>query len=357
MPATATEQHSSGETSYALVSAKLVEPDKLVAFSQVVWPDGPPDRLLASWWRFASEDCSVAAIHRPTGLMAGLCAGRPSEWLIGTQPCAAVAICDWYVAPAHAARMLGRRLVRHFARPDRLLYAFSMSDDAVAYLARLGWTGPYSSTLLALPLPRVARWMQSIVRLAPGLSLHDYEVAAGALPAPLADQLDCMNEARAGIAPAHMRRGADEWRWRLSLCGERSYRVSVACRDGEPVGYSAVRLLAPGSSRGLGRLSGALLADLFSIDANRQVLRALIARATAHAGDLGAAAALAATTNAHYRRELASMGFLSPQFPLLGRLLARRAPRFMWLPRGPAAQLTANDLLLGFADSDVDFKL
>jgi hypothetical protein len=51
------------------------------------------------------------------------------------------------------------------------------------------------------------------------------------------------------------------------------------------------------------------------------------------------------------------MGFLSPGFPLLGRFLERRAPQYMWLPRGPAAQLAVNGVLLTFADSDVDFKL
>jgi hypothetical protein len=42
---------------------------------------------------------------------------------------------------------------------------------------------------------------------------------------------------------------------------------------------------------------------------------------------------------------------------LLGTLLASRSPRFMWVPEGPAARLTAEGIALTFADSDADFNL
>jgi hypothetical protein len=351
------EQDASRGGAYNLVSARRVERATLIAFSQTIWPDRSPDRLLSSWWMRADDNCSVAAIHRSTGIMAGLCAGRPSKWVVDGQTHPAVAICDWYVASGHAARMLGRRLVRHFEMPDRMLYAFSMSDDAIAYLARLGWVGPYTSALLALPLPHVARWVHAVLPSPRALDLRDYVVASGALPAPLAEHLDRIQTARTGDATAHMRRGADEWSWRLSICGERSYRFCLAYRAGEPVGYIAVRRLSPGSSRLLGKIPGALLTDLAAVGDDSEVLSALVARATVYASKLGAAVVLAATTNAEHRRALARTGFLSPGFPLLGRLLERRAPQYMWLPRGPAAQLAVNGVLLTFADSDVDFKL
>jgi len=107
----------------------------------------------------------------------------------------------------------------------------------------------------------------------------------------------------------------------------------------------------------LGKISGALLTDLAAVGDDSEVLSALVARATVYASKLGAAVVLAATTNAEHRRALARMGFLSPGVPLLGRILERRAPQYMWLPRGPAAQLDVSGVLLTFADSDVDFKL
>lgn len=351
------KQDASSGGTYILVSARRVDRETLIAFSKTIWPERSPDRLLSSWWMRADDNCSVAAIHQPTGVMAALCSGRPSKWVIRGKTHPAVAIGDWYVAPQHAARMLGRRLMRHFGTPDSMLYAFSMSDDAIAYLARLGWSGPYTSALLALPLPGIARVGHSILTSPRELDFRDYVVASGALPASLAKDLDHIQMVRTGVALAHMRRGADEWSWRLSVCGERSYRFCLAYRTGEPVGYVVVRRLTPGSSRMLGKLPGALLTDLVAVNDDSRVLRALVARATAGASEFGAAVALAATTNARHRRALAVMGFLSPGIPLLGRLLERRAPQYMWLPRGPAAQLTADGMSLTFADSDVDLKL
>ncbi len=352
-----TDQGNTRESAYALVPAKHVEAETLAAFSATIWPDRPPERLLSSWWMRADDDCAVAAIYRTTGTMAGLCIGRPSKWMIAGQTCSAVAICDWYVAPAHAARMLGRRLVRHFERPDRMMYAFSMSDDAIGYLARLGWTGPHTSGLQALPLPRLARLIRSARTLERKFELHDYAVRPGALPPALAAELDQIQSARPVTAPAHMWRGSDEWSWRLSVCGERSYRVCVVCRSGVPLGYSVVRAMTPGSSRRLGRISGALVVDLVAVDDDPELLRVLIARATANASDLRAAVLLAVTTNAVHRRAFATMGFLTPNSPVVGRFLKSRAPQYMWLPRGPAASLAATDLSFTFADSDVDFKL
>jgi hypothetical protein len=63
------------------------------------------------------------------------------------------------------------------------------------------------------------------------------------------------------------------------------------------------------------------------------------------------------TTAPSHRRALAAMGFVSPGFPVLGRLLARRAPTYMWLPRGPGAALAAENMTMTFADSAVDLDL
>ncbi len=342
---------------YNVISGKQVDREALITFSKTVLPGYSPDRLLSSWWMRAEDDCCVAAIHQSTGIVAGLCAGRPSKWVIGGETHSAVAICDWYVAPVHRGRMLGRRLLRWFEKPNSILYAFSLSDDAIAYVTRLGWVGPYTAALMALPLPRVARVMHAMFPFPRGINCRDCLVDSAALPLPLADDLNRIEALRAGNAPAHMQRGANEWSWRLSVCGKRIYNFCVAYRDGEPVGYSVVRRLTPGSSRLLGRVPGALLVDLVAVDDDAQVLRALITRAMACASGLGAAITLAVTTNAAQRHVLTIMGFLSPTTPLLGRLLTQRAPQYMWLPRGPAAQLNVNCMSLTFADSDVDLRL
>jgi hypothetical protein len=287
--------------------------------------------------------------------MVGLCAGRPSEWMMSGRAHDVVAICDWYVAPDHEGKLLGRRLIRKFAAPGRMLYAFSISDVAADYLNRLGWVGPYASSLLVLPLPRLARLLA--LRRRHDLQLHEHDIGGGEPLGALAGDLDRIEARRAGHARAHMKRGAAEWAWRLSVCGERRYRFGVARRGGEPAGYVVVRRMTPGSSRLLGRLDGAIVTDLVAVDDDPAVLRALATQAVDIAAELRVAALLMATSVPAHGAALAATGFLSPQFPLLGRRLASRAPVFMWLPQGAAAGLRPDAVEITFADADVDLAL
>jgi hypothetical protein len=338
--------------SYDVVSARAVDPDKLTDFAARVWPERPRERILESWWLRAAPECSVAAIAG--GRMVGLCAGRPSEWVIGARVHPAVAMCDWYVAPDHEGRLLGRRLIRRFDAPDRMLYGFSISEVAINYLSRLGWAGPYASSLMLLLLPRLAR----LLPLPGGAGdphVEQYEVVGGGALGALAAELEAIEARRIGIA--HMARGAADWSWRLSVCGERRYRFYVARRGGEPIGYVAMRRLTPGASRALGRLEAAILTDLVTVNDEPAVLHALARKAVEFAAESRVTVVLAATTSLAHQRALVRTGFLSPRLPLLGPRLQRRAPVFMWLPKGVAAALSPDAIEITFADSDVDLAL
>jgi GNAT superfamily N-acetyltransferase len=341
---------------YVVVPAKSIDAEQLMSFADAVWPERPRERILATWWRRAAPEWAVAAIDEPSGRMVGLCAGRPSRWTIDGRSHPAVAICDWYVAPDHEGKLLGRRLLRRFETPDRLLYAFSMSDVAAAYLSRLGWVGPHAASLLALPLPRLARLPLALLRPRAGLVLEERVIASAGSLASLAADFDRV-EANNATARARMRRDAEEWGWRLDVCGERQYHVCLARRAGAPVGYVVVRHMTPGSSRILGRHAGAIITDFVAVDDEPAVLRALARRAVAIAARLRVVVVLIATTLPAHRRALVASGFLSPGLPVLGRFLRRAAPTFMWSPRGPGASLAATDFMFTFADSDVDLNL
>jgi hypothetical protein len=348
----------SGEVpgAYVLVPAKSIDAEQLMSFADVVWPSRPRERILATWWRRAAPEWAVAAVDGNSGRMVGVCAGRPATWNIAGRLHPAVAICDWYVAPDHEGKLLGRRLLRRFETPDRLLYAFSMSEVAAAYLGRLGWVGPHAASLLALPLPRVARLPLALLRPRGGVALEEHVIAGGGTLGALAADLDRI-EANNTTARARMRRGADEWACRLEVCGEREYHVCLARRAGAPVGYVVVRKMTPGASRILGRRAGAIITDLVAVDNDPAVLRALVRRAVAIAARLQVVVVLMATTVAAHRGALVASGFLSPGLPVVGRFLRRAAPTFMWSPRGPGAGLAAEDFMFTFADSDVDLAL
>jgi hypothetical protein len=339
------------------VPAKSIDEERLTKFAAAVWPERPRERILATWWRRAEPDCAIAAINQASGRMVGLCAGIPCEWMIAGRIVPATAICDWYVVPDQEGKLLGRRMIRRFDVADRVVYGLSMSEIAVVYMNRLGWAGPHAASLLAMAAPRLMRAPLTLLPRRSGLDLEEHEIAGGGTLGPLAVDFDRIEAQRTRDPLAHMRRGADHWRWRLRVCGERRYNVCLARRAGEPVGYVVVRRMTPGASRMLGKRAGAIVTDMVAVDDEPAVLRALGRRTVDIAAGLGVVIVLMATTVAAHRRALVANGFLSSNFPLLGRFLGRMAPVFMWSPRGPGAPLTADNLALTFADSDVDLAL
>jgi GNAT superfamily N-acetyltransferase len=343
---------------YDFVPARSVEAARLIAFAAAVWPDRPHDQLVARWWRRADPGCAVAAVHEATGAMAGFCSARPSDWVIEGQTVPTVAICDWYVDPAHAGKGIGKCLVQNFELADQFVYTFSLSDAAIANFKKMGWVGPHRASLLVRPLPTLAKLAAALVGRRAPVEIEDLVIdPAGPALGALGGDLDRIEADRASDSGAHMRRGESEWRWRLSVCGERSYHFCLARRAGKPVGYVVVRRLTPGSSRQLGRIPGAMITDLVAVHDDPAVLHALAIRAVAAASGLGAAVVLAATNQQGQQDALAKAGFLSPNSPLLGRALAHRSPKYMWVPKGPGTRVTADTMTLTFADSDVDLLL
>jgi hypothetical protein len=348
----------SHRSAYALVPATSVSEDNLIKFAVALGLDRATyDRFLSSWWGRAEPHCAVAAVHQGTGAMVGLCGGRPCEWSISGQTHSSVAICDWYVAPNHGGKLLGKRMIQHFQRPDRMLYAISISDTAIAYLRRLGWVGPYSSWLMVAPLPRLAGAAFSFLQRPGDLDFSDHVIGGGTPLGPLAVDLDRIESRRTRRSLDHMQRGSKEWSWRLSVCGNHSYHFCIARKAGEALGYVVARRLRSGRVRVLGKSATAVITDLVAVDDDAVVLRALTRSALAIAGELRAVAAFTITTSPAHRRALAASGFVSSALPLIGRALRRRSPVFMWLPKGPAALLKADGMALTFADAAIDFDL
>jgi hypothetical protein len=343
---------------YTLVPARTIDADRLVTFAASAWPDRRPhERVLSTWWRRADPTCAVAVVQAATGTMAAMCAVRPAEWMIAGEPVPAGAICNWFVIPAHAGKGLGKRLVRSFTKPGQFVCALYISDPAVANLKKLGWKGPIGSYLMVLPLPLLARLPLSLMAARRNVDFHDHVLSGGDDLGDLGRDLDAIEARRRKDAPDRMRRDAAEWAWRLSVCGDHRYHFSVARIAGEQAGYVVVRRTTPGTSRALGRLDAAIVVDLVGVNDDPALLRALAFRAVEIAATMRVTMLLMVTASRQHRGVLAAIGFLSPGFPLLGRILARHAPTFMWSPEGPGARFAADDTMLTFADSDADLNL
>jgi Acetyltransferase (GNAT) family len=338
---------------YVFVPAKCVADADLVKFALVARPDHrPSERILLSWWRRATPCCAIAAIHTPTAAMAGLCCGRPAQWRIADRLVPSLAICDWYVAPGHAGQGVGKRMVEAFAAPDRLLYAYSISRAAVINFKKLGWNGPHPTALMPLALPRAATMARRLLTGRNVAPLEPHSIAAGQRLGALSRELDEIELTYSG--PARMLRDAKEWSWRLSVCGDRCYRVGLARCNSRPVGYVAVR---PMSHALVGRLKAAIITDLTALDDDPMVLRRLAVGAVRLAAEMGVWLMLAVTTTAPHRRALARAGFLSPTAPIIGEIFKARAPEFMWAPHGPGSALNAEAITLTFSDSDLDLNI
>jgi len=342
-----------GADGYALIPAKDVDEERLIDFAAEVWPERSRERTLSSWWRRAEPSCAIAAVHRATGKMAGICCARPSRWTIAGRTVAAIAICEWYVAPGDAGKGIGKHLVRHFESPNLFLYTFLISEAAAANFRRLGWNGPYRAPLLVLPFPRLAK-ITSFLYSAANLEIRNHLVTSK-LTQELAADLDDIEKVRSSLASDHMLRDAKEWSWKVALTN-RTYRFCVLRRGGLPVGYVAVRRLPVGSVASA-KFPTALIADLVAVEDDTQVLRALGARAADIAAELQCRIVVTTTTKKAHQHMLTTIGYLSPGFPLFGRLLRRRSPVFMWSPAGPGSKVVADRMQLTFADSDADLNL
>src|SRR5262245_37559767 len=264
---------------YLLVPAASVNTERLLAFDAVVQPERQPrDRILASWWRYATPECAVAAIHTPSGAMVGICAGRPSTWIFPSGSIPAIAICSWFVDPTHFGKGIGKRMVKQLSAPGRFLYTFVISEAAIANFQRLGWVGPYVAPMLARPLPgllALSSWRDA------GIEFRDFTVNGRDIPAALGAALDRIERNRAAEPRIHMRRDTQELSWRLSLSSERQYRFTIASRASEPVGYVAVRRATPGTNRLMDLLRAAIVTDLVAVDAEAAVLRSLVCHVVA----------------------------------------------------------------------------
>src|SRR5947209_2199157 len=183
-------------------------------------------------------------------------------------------------------------MVEAFAAPDRLVYAYSISQAAISNFKKLGWRGPHPATLMALALPRAAATALTLATRRSTLTVQAHSIDAVQGLGALGDELDAIESHYSGRA--RMVRDAKEWSWRLAVSGERCYRLALARRHALPVGYVALRRL---SRPLLGRVKTAIITDLAALDDDPVVLRRLIVGAVRLAAPMRVWLMLAVTTS------------------------------------------------------------
>lgn len=338
------------EKSFQIRALQDVEPARITHFASEIWPDMSTEQVLGKWWWNGDAVRVLAAVAEDGGEVAGLCMGVPSTWALADgREIGALAICGWFVSPRFTGREVGRMLVKSLFAGAPAMTALAISDAAIRSFIKLGWTGPFSSHLLMLPLPLLGR----LRRRKTGLVSRIYDASAAHFPVPLGVSLDRIDAEKPAQQMRRQRRAAG-WRTHVDCHPGRSYQFHVLERDGAPVGYFVLRRTDEKAALvyRLARLqyvvdlvvneeSPALLADVFA---------ELAAAADPRAGGL----LLCTSADAH-AQEASRQGWLSQSSALIGPRLASKAPKYML--GFDFSRLDPADFRLTFADSDLDHNI
>lgn len=338
------------DSGFALRPIRELDDAAVRDFAERTWGDDAARRVAEGWWLRSDHAAAIAAVEPASGRIAGMVVGVPSRWPIpGGGTASTISICGWYVAPDFAGKGLGKLLVRSFEPEATALNALSISEAAIRNFSKLGWTGPFRSRLLLLPLPG---W-RAAPRAASGLALRTYLVSGGQMPEALAISLDRI-EADRPATRFRRARTAQSWRSHLSVRPDRTYRFGVIERDCVPIGMFASRAgdNQAGRMYRLARLH--YLTDVVLNPDDRAALDFLAASIAPtvprHAGAL-----LVCTSRADLAAALGRHGWLGEDSSGIGPRLAEKAPQYMLA--GELAALPGEQAEFTFADSDVDLNI
>ena len=327
---------------------------RVEAFAREVWPDDDErHNILQSWWMTTDADVATAAVEIDSGRIAGLCVGVPSEWDIEGQKVSAASICSWYVSPHFMGRGLGKKLVQSFAARSPYLNTFSISAAAIENFRKLGWIGPFRSSLLLFPLPGLRT---AAKHRTDGITISSFVTSGRDIAPELGAALDRIDRERPR-SPQRRRRTGDDWRRHLGYVPGRSYDIQIVGDERGPIGYFALRAADQQAGR---QYRAARLHYVTDLAVNRDdpatlgiILRAIVAARSVR----GAGAILLCTTDDRVARAARHNGWMSDQTPLIGPRLADKAPLYMkgdgFKDGGPDGL----DLQLTFFDSDVDLNI
>jgi len=339
--------------------AEVVRPEDrqhVRAFASRVWSDSAAGHFDERWWWNSAPVQAMVARHETTGDIAALCAGRRSRIAVGERVFECTAICDWFVSPDHKGKNLGVLIARALTDQVDVGTTMSISDDAVAGFAKLGW-GPSPAGLIPFfwAAPPVL-WRHRLAgRKARRYAVESQALSLASAERVLDDELDALWEASRPTRPVSMVRDARALREHLALVPTRQYRLTTARSEGRLVGYVLSRDLPRNAFPRLGPTRITLLSDILTASAHDDAFAELLPRVLHDAAADGQDSALAMTTYRAYFGVMASHGLLSSEPSALGVRIPRLKTRFMVLPP-KEAEIDAERLYLTALDSDGDLS-
>jgi GNAT superfamily N-acetyltransferase len=339
---------------FTICPISQVDQAQVLDFANRTWGKTKAKSILSEWWLHSDHSVTMVALDHSRNRLAGIVVAIKSQWpltggLVLDNVSNTVSICGWYVAPEYAGHGLGRLLVQYFDDRTTSRNTLAITQDAVRAFKKLGWTGPFHTQLLLLPLPLLRRrW-----RPHAGFSLASYEVQGPALPKALAQALTHIEQTRPTDDIRQMRPLA-AWRAHMGVWPDRRHRFHVVMHDETPIGVFVMR--------GAGERAKAVyrwtrLQYVSDIVMNRTDAASLsfLADSIGSTAPRTAGGVILCSSNAAIVTAMAKAGWLSEHSAIIGKRLASKAPLFMLA--GRLAQVPVNQISMTFSDSDVDFNL
>jgi GNAT superfamily N-acetyltransferase len=335
---------------FELCNIKQINRDLLVDFSKRTWGEQHAKSVLSEWWFDSDHSETIVAVDNEKNRLGGIVVAVKSRWHLNDGIISnTVSICGWYVAPEYAGKGLGRLLVSYFDTITTSRNTLAISDAAVRGFKKLGWAGPFRSQLLFLPFPSLRRR-----RTARGnFSLKSYEVCGADLPNQLCIELNHIEKTRP-VGTIRRVRDVDAWHSHLKVWPNRRHKFHIVMVNEEAIGFVLMRD-TDGRAAFIYRYAKA--SYVTDITMNRQDSESMffLTSILGNVASRTAGCLILCTSNIVLTKALVASGWLSDETPVIGKLLASKAPLFML--DGDLAKFSNADINMTFTDSDVDLNL
>lgn len=327
-----------------------VDPKLVVDFSRRTWGEDGAEDILSKWWIESERADTIVAFDEIKQRVAGIVVGIKSRWPLPDGSISdTVSICGWYVAPEYAGQGLGRLLVCWFDETTTSKNTLAISKDAVRGFQKLGWIGPFRSSLLLLPFPVFRR----SPRPKAGFSLKSYDVYGDHLSDDLVSALEYIEQARPETQIRRLRPVA-AWQSHLRVHPNRAQRFHVLFDGDVPIGAFVIRATDDGAGAIYRRARLHYVTDIVLNRYDKATLE-FLAHSIGPLAPKSAGALLICTSDARISMALKKAGWLSEQSIGIGKYLAAKAPLYML--GGALAQVPGRDALFTFTDSDADLNI
>ena len=336
-------------------AVKDYSPDKkesLRALCAEVWPNQPAGVFDRRWWWSSSTPPIKLVADAATGKLAGFCAYIPFAAHFGSRTRSSAWLVDFFVAPGHQGKGLGRLLTASVSESFELTASLNQNDAAYAVFRKMGWRPRRTAKLYLNPWTLAAGAFRPFfgAPIDPRLTISAAPFSSDRI-GPEFDRLWNTAKERFG---AMCVRDARALRERYGQPGT-PYTLLRCEENGALAGYMVTRRLPRGAVRSLRGLPAGLIVDyLTAPEASPRIFSALAADAARRLAGEGPAVLLALSSVPEFGRALAALGFAHSGTPLIGGILARLDVGFTLAGRSGDDEILDAPWFLTLGDCDMD---